>query len=103
MKMHHLNEDEVKEIMGKVQVAVKEQELAPDKIEEIFKLSKVASEEFLKSKSNEMQAKQVNFEIDESKGIRFFDPFNFFTQGIYKDMDGWSVWTTDNLKEPWSE
>ena len=103
MKMHHLNEDEVKEIMEKVQVAIKEQELAPDKIEEIFKLSKVASEEFLKSKSNEMQAQQVNFEIDESKGVRFFDPFNFFTKGIYKDMDGWSVWTTDNLKEPWSE
>ena len=39
MKMHHLNEDEVKEIMEKVQVAIKEQELAPDKIEEIFKLS----------------------------------------------------------------
>jgi hypothetical protein len=50
-----------------------------------------------------MQAQQVNFEIDESKGIRFFDPFNFYTQGIYKDMDGWSVWTIDNLKEPWSE
>ncbi len=47
MKMHHLEEGEVKEIMEKVQVAVKEEELAPDKIEEIFKLSKVASEGFL--------------------------------------------------------
>ena len=102
MKMHHLDEDEVKEIMEKIQNAVKEEELAPNKIEEIFKLSKVDSENFLNCKSNEIQANQVNFEIDETKGIRFFDPFNFYTQGIYKDMDGWSVWTTDNLKEPWS-
>jgi len=66
MKMHHLEEDEVKEVMEKVQVAVKEEELAPDKIEEIFKLSKVASEGFLNCKSNEIQAQQVNFEIEES-------------------------------------
>jgi len=46
MKMHHLEEGEVKEIMEKVQTAVKEEELAPDKIEEIFKLSKVASKVF---------------------------------------------------------
>ena len=46
MKMHHLDEDEVKEIMGKIQNAVKE-ELPPDKIEEIFKLSKVNSANFL--------------------------------------------------------
>jgi hypothetical protein len=43
----------------------------------------------------------VNFEIDPEKGVRFFDPFNFFTRGIYKDMDGLTVWTQDNLKEPW--
>jgi len=43
MKMHHLEEGEVKEIIEKVQAAVKEEELAPDKIEEIFKLSKNAS------------------------------------------------------------
>ncbi|SVC69311.1 uncharacterized protein METZ01_LOCUS322165, partial [marine metagenome] len=47
MKMHHLDEDEVKEIMEKIQNAVKEEELAPNKIEEIFKLSKVDSENFL--------------------------------------------------------
>ena len=103
MKMHHLEEAQVKEVMEKVQAAVKEEELAPDKIEEIFKLSKVEPEGFLNCKANEMQANQVNFEIDESKGVRFFDPFNFYTQGIYKDMDGWSVWTIDNLKEPWSD
>ena len=45
--MHHLEEGEVKEIMEKVKTAVKEEELAPEKIEEIFKLSKVASESFL--------------------------------------------------------
>ncbi|MCH8156720.1 MAG: hypothetical protein IID18_03030 [Nitrospinae bacterium] len=102
MKMHHLEDDEVKAIMGKVQTAVAEQELDPQKIEEIFKLSKVDPEGFLNCKSNEVQKNQVNFEIDKTKGVRFFDPFNFYTQGIYKDMDGWSVWTTDNLKEPWS-
>jgi hypothetical protein len=103
MKMHHLEEDEVKAIMEKVKSAVGEEELNTDKVEEIFKLSKVKPEGFLNCKSNEIQAKQVNFEIDELKGIRFFDPFNFYTQGIYKDMDGWSVWTIDNLKEPWAE
>ena len=103
MKMHHLEEDEVKAIMEKVKTAVGEKELNTDKVEEIFELSKVKPKGFLDCKSNEMQAKQVNFEIDESKGIRFFDPFNFYTQGIYKDMDGWSVWTIDNLKEPWAE
>ena len=102
MKMHHLDEDGVKAVMEKVQTAV-EEELSADKVEEIFKLSKVDPEGFLNCKSNEVQANQVNFEIDESKGVRFFDPFNFYTQGIYKDMDGWSVWTVDNLKEPWSE
>ena len=102
MKMHHLDENEVKEIMIKIQAALRDEELAPEKIEEIFKLSKVDSNNFLSCKSNETQASQVNFEIDKTKGIRFFDPFNFYTQGIYKDMDGWSVWTTDNLKEPWS-
>ena len=95
MKMHHLDEDGVKAVMEKVQAAI-EEELSADKVEEIFKLSKVDPEGFL-------NCKQVNFEIDESKGVRFFDPFNFYTQGIYKDMDGWSVWTIDNLKEPWSE
>ena len=43
----------------------------------------------------------MNFEFDPAKGVRFFDPFNFFTRGIYKDMDGLTVWTADNLKEPW--
>ena len=102
MKMHHLEEDEVKTIMKKVQAAVVEEELSTDKIEEIFKLSKVEPKGFLDCKSNEVQANQVNFEINESKGVRFFDPFNFYTKGIYKGTDGWSVWTVDNLKEPWS-
>ena len=102
MKMHHLEKDEVKAVMEKVKTTVSESELDPGKIEEIFKLSKVDPEAFLNCKSKDNQQNQVNFEIDEKKGVRFFDPFNFYTQGIYKDMDGWSVWTTDNLKEPWS-
>ena len=102
MKMHHLEKDEVKAVMEKVKTTVNESELDPGKIEEIFKLSKVDPEAFLNCKSKDNQQNQVNFEIDEKKGVRFFDPFNFYTQGIYKDMDGWSVWTTDNLKEPWS-
>ena len=39
--------------------------------------------------------------MDRETGVRFFDPFNLFTEGIYKTIDGWSLWTTDNLKEPW--
>ena len=80
MKMHHLDEEEVKAVMEKVQAAVGDEELDADKIEEIFKLSKVEPEGFLSCKSNEVQASQVNFEIDQSKGVRFFDPFNFYTQ-----------------------
>ena len=64
MKMHHLEEDEVKEIMEKVKSAVGEKELNTDKVEEIFELSKVKPKGFLDCKSNEIQAKQVNFEID---------------------------------------
>ena len=41
MKMHHLEEDEVKAIMEKVKTAVGEKELNTDKVEEIFELSKV--------------------------------------------------------------
>ena len=41
MKMHHLDEDGVKAVMEKVQTAVEEEELSADKVEEIFKLSKV--------------------------------------------------------------
>ena len=43
MKMHHLEEDEVKAIMEKVKTAVGEKELNTDKVEEIFELSKVKS------------------------------------------------------------
>ena len=99
MKMHHLEEGEVKEIMEKVQTAVKEEELAPDKIEEIFKLSKVASEGFLNCKSNEMQAQQVNFEIDESKGIRFFDPFNTLIDSLFYSST-WGTVKTVVLAKP---
>ncbi|QPJ65710.1 MAG: hypothetical protein G3M78_10010 [Candidatus Nitrohelix vancouverensis] len=103
MKMHHLSQEEVGTIMGVVKELLDGGgELDPAKVEEIFKLSKVNPDKFLECKSNELQADKVNFEIDQQKGVRFFDPFNFFTQGIYKDMDGLSVWTTDNLKEPWS-
>ena len=67
----------------------------------IFKLSDVDGKKFLECKAHPIQKEKVNFEIDPEKGVRFFDPFNFFTRGIYKDMDGLTVWTTDNLKEPW--
>jgi len=85
MKMHHLDEDKVKAIMLKVKEVIDSGEYPPDKIEEIHPIQK----------------EKVNFEFDPAKGVRFFDPFNFFTRGIYKDMDGLTVWTADNLKEPW--
>ncbi len=102
MKMHHLSRETVDSIMEKVKVVVETEDYSPDKIEEIFKLSEVDGEKFLECKSNDVQKDKVNFELDPEKGIRFFDPFNFFTGGIYKDVDGLTVWTVDNLKEPWS-
>ena len=102
MKMHHLSEEEVQAIMEKVQAVVDSGAFDPDKMEEIFTLSKVDGNKFLECKNNPMQSEQVNFEIEREKGIRYLDPFNFYTQGIYKDIDGWSEWTIDNLKEPWT-
>ena len=102
MKMHHLSKENVEAIMGKVKVVVESGDYPPEKIEELFKLSDVDAEKFLDCKNNELQKEKVNFELDVEKGIRFLDPFNFFTRGIYKDMDGLTVWTVDNLKEPWS-
>ncbi|PIQ98793.1 MAG: hypothetical protein COV66_12875 [Nitrospinae bacterium CG11_big_fil_rev_8_21_14_0_20_45_15] len=102
MKMHHLSEEDVSAVMGKVKEIVAESTLDPEKIKEAFLLSKVAPDRFLECKANPLQTEKVNFELDEKKGIRFFDPFNFFTKGIYKDMDGLTIWTADNLKEPWS-
>ncbi|MFQ5451746.1 MAG: hypothetical protein ACE5E9_14045 [Nitrospinaceae bacterium] len=100
--MHHLSKEKVDTILGKVQEILESGDYDPEKIEEIFLLSDVDAEKFLECKSNDMQKDKVNFELDSVKGIRFFDPFNFFTRGIYKDVDGLTVWTTDNLKEPWS-
>ena len=102
MKMHHLSKEDVEAVMVRIKEVTDSGEYPPDTMEEIFTLSKVEGEKFLECKAHPVQKEKVNFEIDPEKGIRFFDPFNFYTQGIYKDMDGWSVWTTDNLKEPWS-
>lgn len=102
MKMHHLSQEEVDTIMGKVRDVVDSGEFDPEKMEEIFALSKVDGNKFLECKGNPLQSDKVNFEVDRERGIRFFDPFNLYTKGIYKDIDGWSVWTEDNLKEPWS-
>ncbi len=102
MKMHHLSEEEVETIMEKVQTVVDSGDFNPEIMEEIFTLSGVDGNKFLECKNNPMQAEQVNFEVEREKGIRYFDPFNFYTQGIYKDIDGWSAWTIDNLKEPWT-
>ena len=101
MKMHHLDKEKVEAIMLKVQQVVESGQYPADIIEEIFQLSEVDGEKFLECKSHPIQKEKVNFEIDPEKGVRFFEPFNFFTRRIYKDMDGLTVWTQDNLKEPW--
>ena len=101
MKMHHLDKEKVAAIMLKVKQVVESGEYPAEVIEEIFKLSEVDGGKFLECKSHPIQKEKVNFEIDPERGVRFFDPFNFFTRGIYKDMDGLTVWTQDNLKEPW--
>ena len=101
MKMHHLDKEQVEAIMLKVKEVVDSGQYPADTIEAIFKLSDVDGEKFLECKAHPIQKEKVNFEIDPEKGVRFFDPFNIFTRGIYKDMDGLTIWTTDNLKEPW--
>ncbi len=102
MKMHHLPPETVAQIMSQIQAVVDSGDYQIETMEEIFTLSGVDGKQFLESKNNPAQSAQVNFEINREQGIRFFDPFNFYTNGIYKDIDGWSVWTQDNLKEPWS-
>ncbi len=102
MKMHHLSQETVELILGKVKELADSGDYPPDKVEEVFKLSEMDGEKFLESKNNALQTDKVNFEIDPKQGIRFFDPFSFFTGGVYKDFDGWTVWTVDNLKEPWT-
>ena len=101
MKMHHLDKEKVGAIMGVVKEVLDSGEYPEDKIGEIFNLSEVDFEKFKECKAHPLQNEKVSFEMDLEKGARFFDPFNFFTQGIYKDMDGLTLWTSDNLKEPW--
>ena len=102
MKMNHLSKEKVDLVMQKVREVLADGEFHQDKMEEIFNLSEVEGEKFLECKANPLQQDKVNFELDAEKGIRFFDPFNFFTRGIYKDVDGWSRWTLENLKTPWT-
>ncbi len=102
MKMNHLTDEEVKVVMEKVRLLVEKNDYSPETMEELFNLSKVDGEKFLECKQVPQQANNVNFEIDPEKGIRFFDPFNFFTGGIYKDVDGLTRWTMENLQEPWT-
>ncbi len=102
MKMHHLSKEKVEQIMEKVKILVETESDDQEKYQEIFALSEMDGEKYLECKSNDMQKDKVSFEMDAEKGVRFFDPFNFYTSGVYKDVDGWTVWTVDNLKEPWS-
>lgn len=102
MKMHHLPPETVEQIMSQIQAVVDSGDYPAEAMAEIFTLSGVDGKQFLESKNNPAQSAQVNFELNGKQGIRFYDPFNFYTKGIYKDIDGWSVWTQDNLKEPWS-
>ena len=101
MKIHHLSEDEIGDILVKVRALVDSGDYPPEKVEEIFTASKVDGAKFLECKAHPIQSQQANFQVDRDKGIRYFDPFNFFTGGIYKDVDGWTLWTADQLKEPW--
>ena len=84
MKMHHLDKEKVEAVMLKVKEVVDSGQYPPELIEEIFKLSEVDGEKFLESKAHPVQKEKVNFEIDPEKGVRFFDPFNFFTREFIK-------------------
>ena len=102
VSMNHSSKESVEKVMALVRDVVGNDDYSPEKMGEIFKLSEVDGEKFLECRIHPVQQNQVNFEIDPENGVRFFDPFNFFTKGIYKDMDGWSRWTMENLKEPWT-
>ena len=102
VSMNHLSKEEVDQVMELVRDVIENDDYGPEKMESIFKLSKVEGEKFLECRNHSAQQNQVNFELDLENGIRFFDPFNFYTKGIYKDIDGWSRWTMENLKEPWT-
>ncbi len=102
VSMNHLSKEEVDQIMVLVRDVIESNDYSPENMGEIFKLSKVEGEKFLECRNHPAQQNQVNFELDSGNGIRFFDPFNFYTKGIYKDIDGWSRWTMENLKEPWT-
>ena len=102
VSMNHLSKENVEKIMTLVKDVVQNEDYSPEKMGEMFNLSEVDGKKFQECKSHPIQNNQVNFEIDLENGVRFFDPFNFFTKGIYKDMDGWSRWTIENLKEPWT-
>ncbi|MBI5428777.1 MAG: hypothetical protein HZA02_10990, partial [Nitrospinae bacterium] len=93
MKMNHLSKETVDAVLEKVQDVVARNDYSPGKMGEIFKLSEADGEKFLQCKANPQQAPNVNFEMDPEQGIRFFDPFSFFTGRIYKDVDGWTRWT----------
>ncbi len=100
MKMNHLSKETVDAIMEKVRDVIATEDYS--KMEAVFALSEVKGDVFLKCKENPIQAQNVNFELDNEKGVRFLDPFSFYTGGIYKDVDGWTRWTIENLKEPWT-
>jgi hypothetical protein len=102
MKMHHLSEEIVTKILEKVKELTATGNFTPELVEDVFSLSEMDSKKFQESKNNPLQADKVNFEMDPEQGVRFFDPFSFYTGGVYKDFDGWTVWTVENLKEPWT-
>ena len=102
MKMHHLSQEKVDLILEKVKELMALEDYPPELVEEVFSLSEMEGEKFLECKNNPLQADKVNFEFNPEQGVRFFDPFSFYTGGVYKDFDGWTVWTVDNLKEPWT-
>lgn len=102
MKMHHLSQEKVDLILGKVKELLARGDYPPELVEEVFSLSEMDGGKFLECKNNPLQADKVNFECNPEQGVRFFDPFSFYTGGVYKDVDGWTVWTVDNLKEPWT-
>ena len=102
MKMHHLSQEKVDLILEKVKELMDRGDYPPELMEEVFSLSEMDGTKFLECKNNPLQADKVNFEFSPEQGVRFFDPFSFYTGGVYKDVDGWTVWTVDNLKEPWT-
>ena len=87
MKIHHLEREEVGNILVKVRDLVDSGQYPPDKMEEIFTLSKVDGNKFLECKNNPVQA-QPTSRWTGTRASGFSIPSIFIRGGFTKTWTG---------------